>query len=68
MDTKDILFERVNHRVGEIIKAPKLVRGDTLQQVEAVILEIYPFHCVVQDKVDPKYRWSVMWVDLMGVK
>ena len=72
MTKKDILYERINHSVGEIIRVPKIVKGDAVQTVDAEIIGIYPFHVLVQDKTkngeEPKYRWSVMWVDLMGVR
>lgn len=65
MTSKDILFERVNHHVGEIIKVPKLVRGDSMQMVDAEIVGLYPKFVMVQDKAEPKYRWCVLWTDLM---
>lgn len=71
MTSKDILFERLNHRVGENVKVPKLVKGDSVQWVDAEIVAMYPNHCLVQDKPmygqKPKYKWSVPWTDLIRV-
>ena len=47
MTSKDILFERLNHRVGENVKVPKLVKGDSVQWVDAEIVAMYPYHCLV---------------------
>lgn len=65
MNDKDIMMYRVNHRVGQKIKVPKLMSNDKATMVEAVIIGIYPNHCVVQDASEPKYRWSVRWTDLI---
>lgn len=69
MTSEDILFERFKHRRGDIINAPKLVKGDSVQTVRAEIIEMYPWHVLVQDEEKngekPKYKWCVCWVDLM---
>ena len=66
MTNKDVLYERINHYVGEKIRVTKFTKGDSMQQVEAEIVGIYQHHVMVQDVKEPKYRWCVMWVDLVG--
>lgn len=68
MTSEDILFERIKHRPGDIINVPKLVKGDSVQTVRAEIVEMYPWHVLVQDEDKPKYKWSVCWVDLMRLQ
>ncbi len=71
MTSKDVLFERLNHKTGDIIKVPKLTKGDSTEWVDAEIVAMYPHHVLVQDKVAkgerPKYKWSVLWTDLIRV-
>lgn len=65
MKNLDIANYRNNHRVGQRLKAPKVMSNDKTILVDTVILEIHAYHCLVQDVVDPKYKWCVKWIDLM---
>jgi hypothetical protein len=70
MKKSDIINFRNNHFAGERLKVPKITTNDKFDMVSAELLELYPYHCLVQDTTDPKYKWSVKWIDLMmlGVK
>ncbi len=65
MREAEIIRFRLNHSVGQRIKAPKMMSNDKLQMVDAVIVGIYPWHCLVQPVTEPKYKWCVKWIDLM---
>ncbi len=65
MKDLDIAIYRNNHRVGQRLKAPKVMSNDKTIPVDAEILEIHKYHCLVQDVNEPKYRWCVKWIDLM---
>lgn len=63
MTTKDILHFRNNYSVGQKIHCEKPLNGDKTVSCEAVILEKYPWFCLVTD--NHKYKWSVLWADLL---
>ena len=67
MRKKDIERFRLNHSVGQRIKAPKMMSNDKMQLVDAEIVGIYPWHCLVQAVTDPKYKWSVRWYELIVI-
>lgn len=62
---QDIRYFSANYGEGQIIKTRKLLTNDKFAQVDVKILKKFPFHCLVQDTIDPKYNWCVQWVDMM---
>lgn len=62
---QDIALFRGNYSEDQIIKARKMTSNDKVAQVEVRIIRKYPLHCLVEEVVNPKYRWCVNWIDLM---
>lgn len=62
---QDIAYFRANFGVGQIIKAQKMLSNDKFTKVDVKIIQIYPFHCLVEDAINPTYRWCEKWIDLM---
>lgn len=62
---RDIALFRGQYGVGQRIKATKVVSSERRVETEVEIVGIYPFFVLVQDVIDPKYKWSMKWIDLM---
>lgn len=65
MRKSDIRNYRNNCRIGQMLKVNKVVSSERLVETEVEIVEIYDWFCLVQPKVDPKYKWCIKWVDLL---
>lgn len=68
MRKSDIARFRGQFGVGQIINVIKETSSERKMKVEAEIVGIYPYFCLVQLKENAKYRWSVKWVYLMMEK
>lgn len=66
MRTRDLKHIRNNFGVGNIIKVTKRYSSERSEKVEVEIVAKYPFFCLVQDAIDPKYKWCVSWESLAG--
>lgn len=62
---QDVAAFRGNYAEGQIIKANKMLSNDKVARVDVKILKKYSFHCLVEDAVNPRYKWCVKWLDLM---
>ena len=65
MRRNDIRKYRNSYSVGETIKVPKVLSSERIVETEVEIVEIYDWFCLIQPKIDPKYKWCIKWVDLM---
>ena len=62
---KDLRNERNNHYIGQIIRVPKARSSERIENVNARIVGMYPKFVLLEDEIQPRYRWSLKWIDLI---
>jgi hypothetical protein len=64
MRVRDLNNIRKKYKIGQIINTVKQYSSERSEIVEAKIIGKYKYFCLVQDAVNPKYRWCVYWTSI----
>jgi hypothetical protein len=64
MRVKDLNNIRKKYKIGQIINTVKQYSSERSEIVKAEIVGKYKYFCLVQDAVNPKYRWCVYWENI----